>query len=368
MYNARLARRFLSQTTAGFICVAVLAACGSGVISYRNVDSSAGAIQTLGTAKHKTFTMTADTEKAILRLTLFEQAECDVIKVKLVDRVRQTLKGDEVVHSDPPARIQMVQGINGTTPCDHTYARDVQVSLQVGDGVYRLGRTSPRGELNVDLSKALRPGMYPNDSQLASAEVLVDWQSGGELGRSSAGKLSLSELAKREARVLDLVKQLEELLGSKALNEPTNLMQAYRLYAELHQLDTGDARIAAVQARFLELFFERKASERADRAERNLKALQSAKDLLKNATFSVPPFVHASLYDPNPATIAIQWALGESITAVRDTPALCGNEFRWQQLDAASPQARFALTYLRFAFGDGFADDVTAMCERSQRF
>lgn len=341
-------------------------ACGSGQVSYRNVDSPAGFIDTYGAPRDKSFSMLADTNKELLHLTVLEQSQCDVIKVKLVDRVRETLKGDEVTHTDPPARIQMVQGIRGNIACEQRYAREVQVSLRIGETTYRLGTTSRTGELSVNLAEAIKPGLYPNPD--SEAEVLIDWRDSGRIGRLSAGRFSLGELNKQEAKVKDLVSQLEVLLARPNLNEPANLQVAYRLFAELHQLDTsGDARIAAVQARFIELFMARKSAEAVERVKRNLKALNEAKDLLKNSTLQVPPYMHAALFDDNPTAMALQWALGEAVTQLRTSPQLCGKKFTWSHT-VSNPQAHFALSYLRYAFGDSFESDLAGLCTRITAF
>lgn len=349
----------------GLSLVAAMA-CGSGQVSYRNVDSPAGVLDTYGAPRDKSFSMLADTNKELLHLTVLEESKCDVIKVKLIDRVRETLKDDDVVHSDPPARIQMVQGIRGSVACEQRYARDVPVSLRIGEAIYRLGNTSRVGELTVNLAEAIKPGLYPNPD--SEAEVLVDSRDSGRIGRLSAGRFSLGELNKQEAKISDLVHQLELLLARPNLNEPANLQNAYRLFAELHQLDSsGDARIAAVQARFIELFMARKDAEAVDRVKRNLKALNEAKDLLKNSAIVVPPYMHAALFDENPTAMALQWALGEAVTHLRTNPKLCGTQFTWSQT-AGNPQAHFAVSYLRYAYGDGFESDLAGLCTRIAGF
>jgi hypothetical protein len=344
----------------------VMLGCGSGQVSYRNIDSPAGFMETHGAPRDKSFSMLADTNKELLHLTVLEQSQCDVIKVKLVDRVRETLKGDEVVHSDPPARIQMVQGIRGSVACEQRYAREVQVSLRIGEAIYRLGTTSRTGELSVNLAEAIKPGLYPSPD--SEAEVLVDFRDSGRIGRSPAGRFSLGELNKQEAKINDLVGQLELLLARPDLNQPANLQAAYRLFAQLHQLDTnGDARIAAAQARFIELFMARKSAEAVERIKRNLKALNEAKDLLKNAAVVVPPYMHAALFEDNPTAMALQWALGEAVTQLRSTPQLCGTRFSWSRT-TGHPQAHFALSYLRYAFGDGFEADLAGLCAKITAF
>lgn len=347
----------------------LLVGCGpSGVISYRNVDNVAGSTLSYGAAKNKSFSMLADTDKEMLNLHLFQQSECDVIKVKLVDRVRQTLQDGVVVHRDPPSRLQAVQGISGVVVCDATYARDVQVSLRIGSAVHALGTTSATGELRVNLAKVLKPGVYPNrDSE---AEVVVDYRDAGHLRRASAGSFSLAQLNEREERLQRLVGDLENLLASPTLNEPANLLLAYKLYAELHELGTTDPRIAAVQLRFLELFFERSSVEAAARVKRNLAALKDAKDLLKSQALVVPPFVHASVFDDTPSTLALQWALGEATLLTKQMPALCEGVFTWKRFEGHNwpPHTRFVMSYLRYALGDGFGNQMVGACERASQF
>jgi hypothetical protein len=140
------------------------------------------------------------------------------------------------------------------------------------------------------------------------------------------------------------------------------------LFAELHQLDTsGDARIAAVQARFIELFMARKSAEAVERVKRNLKALNEAKDLLKNSALVVPPYMHAALFDDTPTAMALQWALGEAVTQLRSSPQLCGTKFTWSRT-VSNPQAHFAISYLHYAFGDSFEADLAGLCTRITAF
>jgi hypothetical protein len=262
----------------------------------------------------------------LLRLTIFQHSECDVIKVDVVNRVRETLKDDDVVHQDPPTRIQRARGPTGAVvPCERTYARDVEVSLKWGDSTYPLGNTNAFGQLEVSLSKDLRQYLYSDGSEPAKeATVFVSYRDRGQVDRVAAGTISGAELDQTERRIKALLDEMNALLTTTDLSEPKDILRSYQLYEELRRLDTtGDPRIAATVGRFLELFFERKRLEA--RVERKLDAmddlevaaLYKAKALLQSGVLVVPPFVAASVNGGTLDPATLNWLLGRVRRVVR---------------------------------------------------
>jgi hypothetical protein len=286
-----------------------------------------------------------------------------VLKVRVVHRTRQTLKDDDVVHEEDLGRVQFTEGIKGTSPCDRTYARDVQVSLKVGDATHRLGRTSATGQLNVDLSGGLKQSLYGEETP-PDGTLFVQWQGQGGVHDAEVGTLSLSELQRHEQRVDQLLEELRVILEKDlATLTPGEIAKSYELYEQLRQLNTGDARISALQARFLELFFERKRLERSANFVKNLKALNEAKDILRSQSPLIPYYVELALSASEPPNSALHWARGQVLSAARST-ALCQGAFAWSGLGSYSPTTQFAFKYLQYAYGDGFESEVSHVCGR----
>ena len=101
-----------------------LAACAAQQRTQRFVDAPQGETEVLGAAKNRRYYFNAEPAQDKLVLTVYQRAECDVIKVKLVSRTEETLEGDDIVARSEPRILQQVQGVQGTKPCEETFARN----------------------------------------------------------------------------------------------------------------------------------------------------------------------------------------------------------------------------------------------------
>jgi hypothetical protein len=148
-----------------------------------------------------------------------------------------------------------------------------------------------------------------------------------------------------------------------------DIARSYELYEQLGQLDTGgDARIAGLRTRFLELLYQRKQHEATENLRRNIGALNEAKNLLPAlAAGMVPPFVTSAVQGGLTSPEALWWARGEVALALRRYPALCSpTPFAWNRLTGGdyAPTTRLAFSYLRFAYDDPFQGEVRTLCSR----
>ena len=69
-----------------------LTGCGGGVTSQRFADAPVGVSHELGAPKNTSYSAELETEKDVLRLTVFEQSECERIRVRIVSRTQETLR------------------------------------------------------------------------------------------------------------------------------------------------------------------------------------------------------------------------------------------------------------------------------------
>jgi hypothetical protein len=357
-----VARHRTRSVILGFVCgVSLLSGalgCGGGALTQRFADEPVGISHELGAPKNTAYSAELETEKDVLRLIVFEQSECERIRVRIVSRTEETLRGGEVVQRQPVGPVQIADGSDGVVACEQRYARDVRVSLQVGTATHRLGRTNPKGELAINLSAELRQSLY-GETAPESAMLLVE-------GREVT-QVPLGELRKHEERVDQLVSMFEAILAKP--NDqltPTEITHSYELYEQLRHLDRGDARIAALHARFLELLYGRKEEEASQNLKRNLAALREVKELIATGATGVPMFVQiaaqAGALDP----AALRWAKGQIALSLRSHQSACQGGFSWSTLSSGEwpSDARFAFAYLRYAYDDPFQDQVAALCGR----
>jgi hypothetical protein len=327
-------------------------------MSQRYADEPVGMSHELGAPKNTSYSAELETEKDVLRLIVFEQSECERIRVRIVSRTEETLRDGEVVQRQPVGPVQIAEGSEGVVQCDQRYARDVRVTLQVGSATHRLGRTSPRGELAINLSNELRQSLY-GETAPESATLLVE-------GREVT-QVPLAELKKHEERVDQLLTEFEALLGKPADTlTPAEIARSYELYEQLRQLDRGDARISGLHARFLELLYGRKEKEASESLKRNLAALREVKDIIATGAAGVPMFVQIAAQGGALDPAALRWARGQVAMSLRGRPPACQGPFSWSALDSGdwSTDTRFAFLYLRYAYDDPFQDEVTALCQR----
>ena len=347
----------------GFVVgvAAALAACGGGALTTKVVDTPQGTSNAYGAPRNQTYSFEAEPELDQLRLHLYRSARCDLIPTEVVARRTETYNGSTLVSSVDQGPVQIAKPATTEVPCDQGYARDMEVSLIVGNATHSLGTTDAYGYVGVNLSAELREklfgaGVPPN------AMVRVRGFKGQPA--QEIGMLSLASLRDYEQGTQRLIDELNALLAKGAELSSPDIQKTYELYEKLRALAWYDPRFKAASARFWELFFARKQIESTQNLTRNLKALDAAKDLLKGAgVAAIPLFMQVAItnqaYDPR----ALDWASGELLTAIRAKPQLC-TSFDWTQMQTYGflPQTQVAVQYLRFAMGDGFYGPIQGRC------
>ena len=351
--------------------------CGGGAITHRNVDEPRGYTSVQGAAKNTTYSAQVQTSHHRLHVTVFEKSQCDIIKVRLVSRTRETLRGGEVIDREAPTLVQVEEGVEGVSECEKRYARDALVLLQVGDATYRLGETSTKGELHINLADLLKRSLQGSDRQLPADAVLLV-QGHNMSDPLPAGTVSLSQLDAYEKRVDELLAEFGPLLEKPQEKlSGKELARSYELYKQLDRINAGDARIEALQARFLELVYGRKEKEATANLERNLKALAKARELLaalaREPASQVPVFVRVAVETERPSSQALRWARGQLALGIRQDPQLCGpasGDFSWDWFEGRRwPLAtELALTFLRYAHSDTYSNQVRSLCARAARW
>ena len=151
----------MTRPTASPVALGLLAlACSPGALTQRTVDTPVGATIVAGAPRGTRYTVRAETDREQIRLLVGEASECDRLKMKVVRRVQETLRGKDVVSREPTQQVLVADGKEGTMPCNERFARSVQVALRVGSQTYRLGVPSPRGEVVADLAGEIRQSLY----------------------------------------------------------------------------------------------------------------------------------------------------------------------------------------------------------------
>jgi hypothetical protein len=337
----------------------VLSACGGGAaITHRYVDSPVGYTEELGAPRNVNYYARAEPERELIRLTVFERAECDKLRMRVIHRVDEALKGDKVINREPAKTIQEFDSKSGVVPCNERFARNVWVGLKVNEQTYRLGMPSVRGEVIANLAGELRSALFAETAPKEATLVVNGVDS---------GPVSLAGYNTQENRLNTVLDEFRDLLAKDTL-APAEITRSYELYDTLVQLDTGgDPRVSAVRARFLELLYQRKQREATDNLKRNLQALNEAKGLLSSiGPGLVPPYmisaVQGGLYSPE----ALGWSRAEAALTVHRHPELCTGPFTWNRVSAAQFPAptRLAFSYLRFAYESPFEAEVRALCSR----
>jgi hypothetical protein len=325
------------------------------------VDTPQGSTQAYGAPRDTTYSFEAEPELDVLRLHVYRASRCDLIPTEIVARRTETLDGDRVVDSVSQGPVQIAKPPTGEVPCDQGYARDAQVSLVVGNATHVLGTTDAYGYVALNLSAELREKLL---GQEAPAQATVRVRGPKAMGAVDVGPLSLSSLRDYETGISRLLDELNALLAKGSDLGGPDIQRTYELYERLRATAWFDARFKAAAARFWELFFARKQQESTQNLQRNLKALDSAKALLKDAgDAAIPLFMQVAIngqsYDPR----ALDWASGELLTALRGKPQLCSS-FDWTRIRSYGflPATQIAVHYLRFAQGDSFFNPISGRC------
>lgn len=338
-----------------------LAGCGGGALTTKVVDTPQGTTNAYGAPRSQMYSFEAEPELDQLRLHVYRAARCDVIPTEIVARRTETYRGGNLVSTVDQGPVQIAKAATAEVPCDQGYARDVEVTLVVGNAIHPLGVTDSHGYVGVNLSAELREKLL-GAATPQNAMVRVRGPKGQPA--QEVGMLSLASLRDYEAATQRMIDELNALLAKGAELSSADIQKTYELYERLRAVAWYDARFKAASARFWELFFARKQIESTQNLTRNLKALESAKDLLKTAGIgTIPLFMQVAInnqtYDPR----ALDWASGELLTAIRARPQLCSS-FDWTQMQGYGflPQTQLAVQYMRFAMGDNFYGPIQGRC------
>lgn len=348
----------LVRLSSMLIIGAACCACGSGPkYTRRMVETPAGYTQTLGPAKNTAYMAKVAMEHNIAHITVYERSECSVIKLRVIDRVEETLDGDEVVQREAKGALKIAEGPGGTQPCDERFAR-VPLMLSYAGNTYPLGDTSPTGELNVDLASVVKPGTRGVEFSADRPGVLL-------VAGRPVGEVPLAGLAQQQQRLDQILSELGPILGKPATKlSDAEVTRAYALYEQMRELSPDDARVIGMQRRFVEVIGGFKDLAKTESLKRNLAALGEAKDLLKTLGGLVPSYVQMSISDNRPSPDAIAWAQAAALLQFRSNPGLCAGGWDWTRVDNTTGETRLAFQYLRYAFDDGYSRWIGSACKR----
>jgi hypothetical protein len=307
------------------------------------------------------YVATAEPERNRIRIIVREQSECDVIKVKIVSRVVELRAGDTVKHRTPPQNVQIATGTSGTELCHERFTRgQARVALKIGDRVYRVGHPNKMGEVWVDVSERIGQDLYGDDAP-GEATILVEGQ--------PAGVVSLATFQGHERRVRELLAELDALLATPPGQSGPEITRVYTAYEQLLELAPDDARLRGVEQRLVEVVYKRRSLMAAENLKRNVEVLKDAKALLgAGAVPGVPMVAQTAVLGAAITGPALVWANTMAGLGLTRYPSLCGprGSFEWKRLDAGGfPGATtVAMSYLRYAYGDGYAGVLGKLCRR----
>lgn len=345
--------------------VLLLSACG-GAQTTRMVDEPTGSAITYGAPQDTAYEVQIEPAKKTVHVHVFERSRCPVIPVQTVHRYREVLEGSTVVSRESLGKLQVAGEPQGDEVlCNQTYARNVEVSLVVGGAVHPLGRTDDLGQITVDLANVLQSAAY---GEAPPSEAIVRIRP-ERTGRALDGtKISLNEFEKHEALVDGHLRELEATLSRGETEvSAADITRSYELYAQLQDVAPSDPRVRGLSARFWELFYGRKQAEATERLERNLQALDQARELLKIAgDAAVPLYFQAAVNAGNVDARSLEWATLRILQALRTQTVICQDGFAWDRIGSYGwgPDTRMAAQYLRFARGDALLADLAAACRR----
>lgn len=316
-----------------------------------------GATYQLGAPRDTHYTADVEAQHGRIRVVVRQESVCDVIPIHT-----QVENGETKWVAGNPTT---------TKECEAKFARNVVLSLDVNGNTYRLGEPNAFGEVQTDLADRMLQNLYGEDtSKVPLAHVMLrDRQ-----GRSQEiGTVDLTQLAAAGQRLDELLAEFRKLLERPQTSlSGAELARAYELYEQLGTFDSGDPRIGALQALFMERLYQRKADEAVERFKKNLEALNVAKEILKTnrSAIVLPGYVLTALDTGTPDARTVDWARGQVALTLRRTPTLCGDKakpgFTWSRLELSPPPpgSRIAFEVLRFAYDNPYEREITALCER----
>lgn len=340
-----------------------LGGCGGAPMTLRIVDEPTGEATTYGAPKDTTYSVEMDAMSDVARFAVYRSSKCDVLPVTVMQRYEEKLRGKSVVERTPVTRRQVAGTAEGTIVCDQTYARDVDVMLELADGGrYPLGKTDAQGMVSANLASLFQAASY--EDVPAEAKVILRPQQSQPT--VEAGKVQLSQLATQQARVTDLLAKLEAILSRGETGaSPEEITRSYELYSQLVEIAPADPRVQGVRARFWELVYARKLEEARERMGKNLQALSEAKETLKvMGDAAIPIYVQAAVNSGTLDARSLEWASLRLISALRSAPTVCAAGFSWSKLPTYGwgADARIAAQYVQYSYGDDHAAAIQAAC------
>lgn len=341
--------RHLALPVLSFALVSIAAGCGTKSTT-RMVDDPAGEAIEYGAPQGTTYSTDVSATRQYVSISVFESSRCDVIPVQVMQRYQETLHGDEVVQRTPVTKKQVAGEPDGQIDCNQTYARNTEVYLEIDGNRISLGQTDPTGRVQADLSALLKTGAMGETP--GTAKVLVQPPRGKPA--QEIGSIDLSELARFDARVSELLAELEAVLGKGETGASNaELTRSYELYAQLQDLAPFDPRVEGVRARFWEVQYGRKLEEARERMGRNLQELSKAKDTLKMmGDAAIPIYVQAAVNSGTMDRKALEWSSLRLIRALRGAPTICQSFTFGGVAGYGWPaDARVAAHYVGYSYG-----------------
>jgi hypothetical protein len=325
-------------------------ACGPKS-STRMVDDPSGTAIGYGAPRATTYSASVAASKQFLNLSVFESSRCDVIPITVVQRYQETLHGDKVVQRTPVTKKQVAADPKGDVACNQTYARNVEVVVDVGGNRVSLGETDAQGRVSGDLVQLLQTSGYANAPKQAKVFIVPN------RGKPpvEVGVLELHELAQYEGRITQLIAELQAILDKgQAGQSSAEIGKSYEIYSQLLQISYGDARVEGIGARFWELWYGRKQDEARQSMEKNLDSLSKAQETLKAmGDAAIPIYVQAAVNSGTLDRRSLEWSSLRLIAALKSTPNVCAGGYNYGQLDSYGwpVDARLAAHCVNHAYG-----------------
>lgn len=336
--------------------------CASSAVTTRTVDDPAGEGVEYGAPRDTKYTAELDAGREYGTVTIYKKSVCDVIPVTVMQRYKETVRGDKVLERSPLNKRQVAGQPQGKVDCDQGYARNMEVLLEAEGGRFSLGTTDELGRVEANLARVFKVASFEEVPR--TAKVMLRSIKGKPL--EQVGELSLAQLEKHELRVVELIGKLEAILGKGAAGAtPDEITRSYEIYSQMMDIASHDPRVKALAARFWELFYGRKLEESRERLGKNLEALKDAQALLRSAgDAAIPLYVQAAVNSGSLDHRALEWSSLRLIRALRSAPAVCSAGFAWAALPSYgwSEDALLAANYVHFAYGSSHAEVLGRAC------
>lgn len=337
-------------------------ACSSQQVTTRTVDDPSGEATQYGAPSSTKFSAEIDAGLQNATVTVYQTSTCDVIPVTVMQRYQETLRGDEVIDRSPLSKRQVAGSPRGSVACGQTYARNVEVLVEAEGGRFSVGETDELGRVSFSFSDVFKVGSL--EELPAEAKVLLRSQKAQPL--AEAGTLSLGQLAKHQARVTELLTELEGIFERTAGTQaPADIGRSYEIYNQLVDLAPTDPRVQAAAARFWELLLGRKRDEALQNLGKNLDALSKAQALLRvMGDAAIPLYVQAAVSSGTLDRRALEWSSLRLVQALRNSPAVCSAGFSFTSVPTYgwSRDAELGAQYVHFAHGSSYADGLRHAC------